>query len=320
MPSQTWPLLIDATRLKFRVAKDRTNFLLTVESQGNPSVDIRFPLSYGPQLVEQLQNIWRLLVQPYDPKPPRDPKANSPWSTSPILFFTMRTKPSPIWRHRAGPTARSALIAARPTCTAWRARRRLAISFAMTAATSSRLASARSWSARISHSQVGAGLHLMAASKKGMSSKQIQRMLGVSYKSAWFMTMRMREAMQPTPRQRAHRRRRQDRRERRDFRRRQEEERPQGQARAQEACRACAGRAWRRSARQARCRRDRQDAARSASSRRPAASQNCTPTKRWPTTSIGKEFAEHRTVNHTLDEYLARTALACSPPKRSSRS
>src|SRR5258706_10929723 len=38
-------------------------------------------------------------------------------------------------------------------------------------------------------------MHLMAASKKGMSSKQIQRMLGVSYKSAWFLTMRIREAM-----------------------------------------------------------------------------------------------------------------------------
>jgi transposase-like protein len=37
--------------------------------------------------------------------------------------------------------------------------------------------------------------HLMGASKKGISSKQMQRMLGVTYKSAWFMTMRLREAM-----------------------------------------------------------------------------------------------------------------------------
>jgi len=37
--------------------------------------------------------------------------------------------------------------------------------------------------------------HLMGASKKGVSSKQIERMLGVSYKTAWFMTMRLREAM-----------------------------------------------------------------------------------------------------------------------------
>ena len=35
----------------------------------------------------------------------------------------------------------------------------------------------------------------MGASKKGISSKQIQRMLGVTYKTAWFMTMRLREAM-----------------------------------------------------------------------------------------------------------------------------
>ena len=37
--------------------------------------------------------------------------------------------------------------------------------------------------------------HLVGASKKGMASKQLQRMLGVTYKSAWFMTMRLREAM-----------------------------------------------------------------------------------------------------------------------------
>ena len=38
-------------------------------------------------------------------------------------------------------------------------------------------------------------VHLMSASKKGMSAKQIERMLGVSYKTAWFMCHRIREAM-----------------------------------------------------------------------------------------------------------------------------
>jgi transposase-like protein len=38
-------------------------------------------------------------------------------------------------------------------------------------------------------------MHLMAASKKAMSAKQIERMLGLSYKSAWFLCMRIREAM-----------------------------------------------------------------------------------------------------------------------------
>lgn len=38
---------------------------------------------------------------------------------------------------------------------------------------------------------------LFAASKKGVSSKQLQRMLGVSYKTAWFIGHRIREAMKP---------------------------------------------------------------------------------------------------------------------------
>lgn len=37
--------------------------------------------------------------------------------------------------------------------------------------------------------------HLMTASKKGMSAHQIHRMLGITYKSAWFMCHRIREAM-----------------------------------------------------------------------------------------------------------------------------
>ncbi len=41
--------------------------------------------------------------------------------------------------------------------------------------------------------------HLMCASKKGISSKQLERMLGVTYKTAWFMSHRIREAMNITP-------------------------------------------------------------------------------------------------------------------------
>jgi transposase-like protein len=36
---------------------------------------------------------------------------------------------------------------------------------------------------------------LLSSSKKGMSSHQLHRMLGVTYKTAWFMTHRIREAM-----------------------------------------------------------------------------------------------------------------------------
>lgn len=39
--------------------------------------------------------------------------------------------------------------------------------------------------------------HLLCSSKKGISSHQLSRMLGVTYKTAWFMAHRIREAMAP---------------------------------------------------------------------------------------------------------------------------
>src|SRR6202163_1100649 len=38
-------------------------------------------------------------------------------------------------------------------------------------------------------------IHLLSASKKGMSAHQLHRRLGVTYKSAWFLAHRIREAM-----------------------------------------------------------------------------------------------------------------------------
>ena len=40
-------------------------------------------------------------------------------------------------------------------------------------------------------------IHLMCASKKGISTRQVQRMLVCSMKTAWFLTHRIREAMAP---------------------------------------------------------------------------------------------------------------------------
>ena len=39
---------------------------------------------------------------------------------------------------------------------------------------------------------------LLSSSKKGMSAHQLHRMLGVTYKTAWFMCHRIRESMKPT--------------------------------------------------------------------------------------------------------------------------
>jgi len=42
--------------------------------------------------------------------------------------------------------------------------------------------------------------HLLSSSKKGISAHQLHRMLGITYKSAWFMVHRLREAMKdPSP-------------------------------------------------------------------------------------------------------------------------
>lgn len=42
-------------------------------------------------------------------------------------------------------------------------------------------------------------MHLMTSSKKGVSSRQIERELGVTIKTAWFITHRIREAMKAGP-------------------------------------------------------------------------------------------------------------------------
>src|SRR5882762_7490979 len=41
-------------------------------------------------------------------------------------------------------------------------------------------------------------IHLLTSSKKGISSHQLHRALGITYKSAWFLAHRIRAAMAPT--------------------------------------------------------------------------------------------------------------------------
>ncbi len=80
---------------------------------------------------------------------------------------------------------------------------------------------------------------LMASSKKGMSAKQLERMLGTNYETAWFLFHRLREcAINPT--RGPIRGRKQGRRSRRNVHRRQGQERTPQQARAEERSRSFA--------------------------------------------------------------------------------
>jgi transposase-like protein len=51
---------------------------------------------------------------------------------------------------------------------------------------------------KISLSKWLLAMHLLGSSKKGMSAHQLHRMLGVTYKTAWFMSHRIRKAMEDT--------------------------------------------------------------------------------------------------------------------------
>jgi len=74
--ADTWPHLIDATRMECRVSRDRSNYLLTFHSAQNPSVDIRFPIDFGPTLLEQIENMVRIGATAPNRTQNKDPKAN----------------------------------------------------------------------------------------------------------------------------------------------------------------------------------------------------------------------------------------------------
>lgn len=62
-------MIIDATRIECRAARDRSHFLLTVHSRDNPSVDIRFPMDAAEMVLEQIQNM--IAVGKTDPVAPK---------------------------------------------------------------------------------------------------------------------------------------------------------------------------------------------------------------------------------------------------------
>ncbi len=74
--SDAWPLIIDPTRMECRVARDKSHYLVTFHSAGHPSVDIRFPIDYGPTLLSQIENMVRTGEVAPNRKPRNDPKAH----------------------------------------------------------------------------------------------------------------------------------------------------------------------------------------------------------------------------------------------------
>jgi len=51
------PMIVDAARVKFEAAKDRSNFLLTIDTTDNQSIEIRFPGWFAHELAEQTNNL-----------------------------------------------------------------------------------------------------------------------------------------------------------------------------------------------------------------------------------------------------------------------
>ena len=143
----------------------------------------------------------------------------------------------------------------------------------------------------------------MAASKKGVCAKQLQRTLGLGYRAAWFMAHRIRTAMTP-----------------RGLAKlggagkvlESDETFVGGKAKnahtnkpdPEEACRACACRARRSASRQRTLPMSAPRRSARCWTSRPIAKSALHTDDSLANLSLGKHFAEHRTVAHTLGEYV----------------
>src|SRR5271165_2452177 len=106
----------------------------------------------------------------------------------------MKRPPSPIWKAFFGRSARFALIVGASTrstttcglhkCRENRCRKQFTVKVGTVFE-----------SAHIPLHKALQAVYLMFASKKGVSAHQIHRILGVTYKTAWFLCHRIREAL-----------------------------------------------------------------------------------------------------------------------------
>ena len=76
MSDQKTPLFVKPTRAVFRVAKDKSGFLLDVESLEHPPIEMRFRAGFARDLLVQIEALVRNLEADPDGKPRIDPKAH----------------------------------------------------------------------------------------------------------------------------------------------------------------------------------------------------------------------------------------------------
>ncbi len=120
-----------------------------------------------------------------------------PCQTYETRFFTTKPRLASGWRRKFGPMALSAHIAVPGSLRRSGAR---LIALASTSCNDCRQQFTVTVGTLFERSKIPLGkwlmaIYLLSASKKGMSTRQLSRMLGVSVKSSWFMMHRIREAM-----------------------------------------------------------------------------------------------------------------------------
>ncbi len=227
-----------------------------------------------------------------------------------------------IFLSRAGLTAsRSARIAAAPTPCRWVARRRPVTGLCRDCRDKFTVRTGTVMErCHIPLHKWLLATHLIAASKKGMSALQLSRMLGVTYKTAWFLSHRIREAMDEANGYRPAWWCRQGCRERRSLRRRLQEEAPvSGKVAPKKKVMTLVERDGRARSFHVTEHRSHEHSRRAGHQRRIARSTLMTDDARWYV-NVGREFAKHGSTLHATASSAVAMVTTPTRPRTSSPS